>query len=86
MKVEFKDLKTGFLVVFYRFEGTTPKTRDKILHLIRQDPNITKKEIARYLNITLDGVTYHIRKLTKEGIILWKGPSKGGRWEIQPGK
>ena len=94
VKVEFKDLKTGFLVVFYRFEGTTPKTtlkttpktRDKILLLIRQNEGITKEEIAGHLNITLDGVTYHIRKLTKEGIILWKGPSKGGHWEIQPGK
>jgi ATP-dependent DNA helicase RecG len=91
VKVEFKDLKTGFLVVFYRLEGTTPKTtlkttpktRDEILHLIRQNPDITKEEIAGHLNITLDGVKYHIRKLTKEGIISWKGPSKGGHWEIQ---
>ena len=94
VKVEFKDLKTGFLVVFYRLEGTTlkttpkttPKTHDAILHLIRQDPGITKDEIAGHLNITLDGVKYHIRKLTKEGIISWKGPSKGGRWEIQTGE
>ena len=94
VKVEFKDLKTGFLVVFYRLEGTTPKTTlkttpktgDEILHLIRQDPNITKEEIAGHLDITLDGVKYHIKKLTKEGIISWKGPSKGGRWEIQPDK
>jgi co-chaperonin GroES (HSP10) len=45
VKVEFKDLKTGFLVVFYRFEGTTPKTRDKILLLIRQNEGITKEGI-----------------------------------------
>ena len=31
VKVEFKDFKTGFLVVFYRSEeGTTPKTTHKI--------------------------------------------------------
>ncbi|CAG0951037.1 hypothetical protein METP2_00208 [Methanosarcinales archaeon] len=65
VKVEFKDLKTGFLVVFYRTEEgitpkTTPKTRDEILLLIRENP-----------------------VMTKEGIISWKGPSKGGRWEIQ---
>jgi predicted transcriptional regulator len=35
------------------------------------------------LTIKLDGVKYHIRKLTKEGLISWKGLSKGGRWEIQ---
>lgn len=88
VKVEFKDLKTGFLVVFYRSEEsttpkTTPKTRDEILLLIRQNPGMTKEEIAGRLNIKLDGVKYHIRKLTKEGIISWKGPSKGGNWEIQ---
>ena len=92
VKVEFKDLKTGFSVVFYRLEDTTPKTTpkttlktgDEILLLIRQNPGITKEEIAGHLNITLDGVKYHIRKLTKVGIISWKGPSKGGHWEIQP--
>jgi len=87
VKVEFKDLKTGFLVVFHRLEGTTPKTtlktRDEILFLIRQNPVITKEEIARQLNITLEGVKYHIRKLTKKSIISWKGPSKRGCWEIQ---
>ena len=91
VKVEFKDLKTGFLVILYRSEGTvtkttpktTLKTRDEILLLIRQNLGITKEEIAGQLNITLDGVKYHIRKLTKEGIISWKGPSKGGCWEIQ---
>jgi ATP-dependent DNA helicase RecG len=41
VKVEFKDLKTGFLVVFYRSKGTTPKTRDKILLFISQNPGIT---------------------------------------------
>jgi len=75
-------------VVFFRLEGTTPKTtpkiHDEILHLIGQDPGITKEEIAGHLNITLDGVKYHIKKMTKEGIISWKGPSKGGYWEIQP--
>ena len=87
MKVEFKDLMTGFLVILNRSEGTntkiTPKNRDEILLIIRQNSGITKEEIAVQLNITLDGVKYHIRKMTKEGIISWKGPSKGGCWEIQ---
>jgi len=91
VKVEFKDLMTGFLVILNRSEGTntkitpktTPKNRDEILLIIRQNSGITKEEIAVQLNITLDGVKYHIRKMTKEGIISWKGPSKGGCWEIQ---
>ncbi|MFH1432220.1 MAG: ATP-binding protein [archaeon] len=91
VKVEFKDTKTGFLVVFYRRKEdttlkTTLKTGDDILRLIRQDPLISKEEIAGHLNITLDGVKYHIRKLTKEGVISWKGPSKNGHWEFLKGK
>ena len=61
-------------MIFYRSEeGTTPKTtpknRESILRLIRQNPGMRKEEIAGQMNITLDGVKYHIRKLTKEGII-----------------
>ncbi|MCX9083255.1 MAG: hypothetical protein OIN87_00465 [Candidatus Methanoperedens sp.] len=53
VKVEFKYLKTGFLVVFYRSEEgttpkTTPKTRDKIFLLIRQDPVITNEGIISW--------------------------------------
>ena len=88
--LEFKkstsELKEGVITTPKTTRKTTLKTRDKILLLIRQNPGITKEEIAGHLNITLDGVKYHIRKLTKEGIISWKGPSKGGRWEIQPDK
>ena len=61
---------------------TTPKTCEVLLMLIKQNPQITKEEIARELNITVDGVKYHIKKLRNKGIIFWNGPAKGGSWEI----
>ncbi|MCK5281803.1 MAG: winged helix-turn-helix transcriptional regulator, partial [Nanoarchaeota archaeon] len=61
----------------------TPKTFDLILSIINQNPAVTKEEISNQLNISIDGVKYHIRKLKKEKGLAWKGPSKGGRWEIR---
>ncbi len=85
---DFKEVGTHFIAVFRRkgLEGTTPKTTpktdDKIVTLIRHNPSLTKKELAKLLNISLDGVKYHIRKLRKKRVIEWKGPDRGGHWEI----
>ncbi|MFH1225651.1 MAG: winged helix-turn-helix domain-containing protein [Candidatus Diapherotrites archaeon] len=54
---------------------------ETILGLIAKKSTITKEEIAKELNITLDGVKYHIKRLRKQKKISWKGPSKGGHWE-----
>lgn len=61
---------------------TTLKTEDKILALIKENQKITKEELAKQLHITTDGIKYHIKKLRKKKIILWKGPSKNRHWEI----
>ena len=61
---------------------TTLKSRDAILELIRENPGITKKELAEKTGLTLDGVKYHVRKLAKRGSLFWTGPSKGGHWQV----
>jgi len=61
---------------------TTPKTEELIIGLIKENPSITKEEISKQLNLTIDGVKYHIKKLRKEKGIAWKGPSKKGNWEV----
>ena len=92
VKVEFRTLMTGFMVAFYRSRDTTPKTtlkttpKEEILNLMRDNPVIRKEEIAKHLGITPDGVKYHIRKLTTDGVISWAGPSKGGHWEVKKDK
>lgn len=87
----FKEVADMFVAVFKRknipeIPGTTPKTTPKtderIILLIKENPSITKEELAQRLNITLDRVKYQIRKLRKKGLISWKGPSKGGYWEV----
>ena len=61
---------------------TTHKTKDLIMDLIRQNPEITKEELAKSLNLTSDGIKYNIRKLKKKGFVQWVGSSKGGHWEV----
>lgn len=63
-------------------QKTTEKTTEKILRLIKENPSITNKELARLCDITEDGVFYHIKKMKAAGIIRRIGPDKGGHWEI----
>ncbi len=57
-------------------------TQEKIMGLIRQKPEITRKEIAALLDLSPDGVKYHLNMLKQAGRIRHVGPTKKGRWEI----
>lgn len=86
-KTEFKELGTHFIVGFKRATPqttlkTTPKTDEAILVLVKQNARITKEDLAKQLRLTLDGVKYHIKKLRKDNILKWIGPSKSGHWEV----
>jgi ATP-dependent DNA helicase RecG len=62
---------------------TTQKTTQEIIEAIKQNPEITRKELAELINdITEDGIKYHLNKLKKEGKLKRVGPDKGGYWEI----
>jgi len=61
---------------------TTPKTEAAILALIQANPRLTKTDLAKELNLTVDGIKYTIKKLTKSGILRWNGSSKNGQWKV----
>lgn len=64
-------------------ESNTPlSTRDKIIEQLRNNPKITRNELASILGITPDGVKYHLQKMTIEGVIVRHGSARGGHWEI----
>ena len=64
-------------------ENSIPhSTRDKIIEQLRNNPNITRSELASILGITSDGVKYHLQKMTAEGIIVRHGSARGGYWEV----
>ena len=54
-------------------------TSDKILQIIIQNPKITRREISQNINISEDGVKYHLTKLKEKGKIKHIGSTKSGK-------
>ena len=63
--------------------GTQHKTSDRIIELIKSDPQITAPKIAMELDMSTRGVEKNLRQLREAGIIKRIGsPTYGGYWEI----
>jgi len=58
------------------------KTSDLTLDLIKANLSISREEMAKGLNLTIDGIDWNIRKLKKEGKLKRIGPDKGRHWEV----
>lgn len=96
VRVEFKVLKSGFLVIFHRSPakilthsavGKTVvkpvgKTGEKIIALIHRNPAITRMEISARTGLSVRGVEWNLTELKKRGILKRVGPDKGGHWEV----
>ncbi len=71
-------------------ETTQETTQEKlarsasdILVLIKKNPKITRKEMAKELDyISEEGIKYHLAKLKEQGFIKRKGSTKSGMWII----
>ncbi|MBQ3636284.1 MAG: winged helix-turn-helix domain-containing protein [Bacteroidales bacterium] len=59
-----------------------PKTTQKIIDLIKNDPEITKEELAEKCEISSNGVRWQLKKLKRQGVIRRVGPNKGGYREV----
>ena len=57
-------------------------TRERILKVIEETPGITRKELSIILEITTDGVKYHLQNMVREGIIKREGSDRSGKWII----
>lgn len=55
---------------------------DNIINLMISNPEITRKELAQELGISVNGVRYHVKKLNANGVISYVGSSKKGYWKI----
>lgn len=70
-------------MIFKTTQETTQKTtQEKIITLMKKNPSITQVEIAKNLNLTRDGISYHIRILKDNGKIARIGSTKKGIWKI----
>ena len=77
-------------------DGTTPmttpmttpihnkldNTSKRILEIISNNNRVTATEISKIINITRDGVRYHLNKLKELRIIEHKGKVRTGYWKI----
>lgn len=58
------------------------ETQIGIIKLIKDNPAITQKEIAKALDITRDGIKYNMNVLKGMNIIKREGSTKKGIWKI----
>ena len=61
----------------------TPKTRSRLIALIRENNQITRNELSEKLGIGLEGVKKQILKLKKEGLLARVGDNRTGYWKLE---
>ena len=94
LNVEFKRLKTGFLVVFYRLENFEDALTEElsgglsgglklVYELISKRNGIKAKEIAQELKIPMRTIERNVTKLVGMGKIERKGSRKTGGYYIK---
>ena len=59
-----------------------PKSREKILQLLKDHPNYSARKLAEIIGITPKAIEKHLAKLKAEGLIKREGPDKGGSWTV----
>ncbi len=64
-------------------EKTPVKTSDRILHLLRDNPNMTLAEVSEIIEKSLRAVERASSKLVKAGRLKYVGPQKGGHWSVK---
>ena len=87
INTEFLKSFKGSIIVGTTQETTqetniTKPVPDKMMDLMKVEPNITAKQIAERLNISFDGVRYHIKNLRANGRIKREGSTKSGKWIV----
>ena len=77
------ETKSESLGTQLKSSGTRQKTSDKIIEMIKKDPQITAPQIAMELGISTRGVEKNLRQLRETGTLKRVGsPTFGGYWEI----
>ena len=61
---------------------TTLKTRDHLLNLIQENPQITIARLAESCGISTRAIQKNIEWLKNEGLLLRIGADRGGHWEV----
>ena len=62
--------------------GNGEKTTQKILDLIKENSQITRKELAEKIGISENGIKFSLNQLKQKGLLKRIGADKGGHWGI----
>ena len=84
-KYRFKD---GFELTFHTLNASSasPKkrsTQDAIIALIRENPAVSRAQMAEKLGLSLRSIAYHLKNLRKDGILIRSGSDKNGKWVVE---
>lgn len=55
---------------------------DKILYLIKQNPNITQIQMCHIIGVGGTAITNHIKKMKDKNILERVGSNRNGYWKI----
>ena len=58
-------------------------TKERIIDLMRENPQISAKSISEVLGVTSRAVEMGISALKEDGTIIRVGPARGGHWMIK---
>ena len=61
---------------------SSEKSSEKILAIIRNNPHVSAKNIAKQLGLTSRAVEKQIAQLKANGRLKRIGPARGGYWEV----
>lgn len=67
-------------------QKTGGSTQEQILNILRECPQTSRKELAKIIGITEDGIKKQLANLKKAGMIERIGADNGGHWEVEPKK
>ena len=88
--VDFRNLKSGFLVVFHRGTRFDEKLGEKlgenerkILMLLSENPEMPITQLAEKIGISTTAVEKNIDKLKKKGLLRRIGSPRGGYWKVR---
>ena len=81
----FEELQEGFRVTIYiATQKTTQKfsTKEHILRLLKENPRLTRAELATMLGKSEHTIKEHIAQLKKKGVLRRVGSDRNGYWEV----
>lgn len=64
-------------------QNTTQNTTQKILNLLLESPNLTRKQIAKEIGVSENGVKYQLNKMKNDRLIERKGSDRSGYWVVK---